>query len=176
MEWWTRTKKRNGFKGPDLKWYKGNTCNYIIGQGDVVATPMQVLMSAATVAWRGERYAPHLLMAHGANNKVVPEEQDRPIKTKLDPKVLDVVEQGMRAAVTMGTSQQLDTLGLRVCAKTGTAENRGNDHAWVVGYYPVGAPRYAFVCLVEHGGHGAEAAVPAMKQVLTYMKSHDPIK
>jgi penicillin-binding protein 2 len=176
-DWWVAQKKKWGYtKAVDLKWYPGNSCNYIIGQGDIVATPLQVLMSAAMVAWRGERWKPHLLLAHSADTKTVREKQERPEKSKLDPKILAVVEQGMRAAVKMGTGRQFDSLNMGVCSKTGTAENRGNDHAWVVGYYPVGAPRYAFVCLVEHGGHGAETAVPAMKQVLSYMKSHEPIK
>ena len=171
LEWW-----QDRHKGGDTKWYRGNTCNYIIGQGDVVATPLQVMMSAATVAWGGERWTPHVLLAHGADTKAVREKPERPVRTKLDPKALAVVKQGMRAAVTSGTCKQIDSLGLGACGKTGTAENRGNDHAWVVGFYPMDAPRYAFVCLVEHGGHGAEAAVPAMKQVLTYMKKHEPIK
>jgi penicillin-binding protein 2 len=176
MEWWVETKKANGFSGSDLLWYDGNTCNYMIGQGDVVATPLQVMQSAAIVAWQGKSYTPHLLLGHGANNKVVRERKQAEQSTKLDPDALAIVSQGMRAAVTMGTCKQLDSLGLSICAKTGTAENKGNDHAWVCGYYPAGAPRYAFVCLVEHGGHGAEAAIPPMKQVLQYMHKYEPIK
>jgi penicillin-binding protein 2 len=176
-QWRIDAMKKNGYPKSDQNWFKGDTLNYAIGQGDVKATPMQVLWSAAIVAWRGERYPPQLLYAHSASTGIVKEPRKRPTRTRLDPDVLAVIEDGMRKAVTDGTCAAFKPLGLGVCAKTGTAETgRGTDHAWVVGYWPQKEPKYAFVALVEHGGHGAEAAVPGMKELVKYIADNDPLE
>jgi penicillin-binding protein 2 len=161
----------------DRAWYSGHTLNYAIGQGDLLATPIQVLWATMLIATRGERYPPQLLYARGVDRQIVKEKPGRPQKVKLDEDILAIVEQGMRQAVSQGTCKALDDLGLKVCAKTGTAEQKGHeDHSWVVGYYPQGAPRYAFVCFFQNGGHGSDAAVPAAKELLKYLKANDPLK
>lgn len=176
-DWKRRRMAANGYPRADQRWYGGDTANYCIGQGWLDATPLQVLWSASILAWRGERHEPQLLYAHASGaGDPIRQRRARARRTRLDPAVLDIVDQGLRLAVTDGTCRQFNKLGLGVCAKTGTAEtHKGLDHAWVVGYYPQQEPKYAFVCLVEYGGHGSDAAVPPMVELLSFMKANDPL-
>lgn len=162
----------------DLRWYDGDSANYAIGQGFLTATPMQVLWSAGITAWDGESWPPSLLYGKQADHRLVRTPDPRPKRLALDSKTLALVRQAMRAAVTTGTCSALNIRGLDVCAKSGTAETgkRGEaDDSWVVGFYPYQAPRYAFVAFFQNGGSSGEAAIPAMKQILLYMKDKEPI-
>ncbi|OPZ58516.1 MAG: Penicillin binding protein transpeptidase domain protein [Synergistetes bacterium ADurb.Bin520] len=59
---------------------------------------------------------------------------------------------------------------MSVAGKTGTAQNpHGEDHAWFVGYAPVGRPRFVAVALVEGGGHGGAVAAPLVGELLSYL-------
>ncbi|MCB1217297.1 hypothetical protein KDL44_07880 [bacterium] len=164
----------------DRLWYDGDKANFAIGQGFMNATALQVLQSATVVANRGKLYEPHLLVATRQDLQVRQERIKPPRDMALETKTLDIVEQGMRLAVTEGTCRSFnagETKALKVAAKTGTAEaGRGKaDHSWVVGYYPVDNPRYAFVAFFQNGGSSGAAAVPAAKKVLTWMAANEPI-
>jgi penicillin-binding protein 2 len=85
----------------------------------------------------------------------------------------------MRAAAHEGgTCSRFQNLGMDIGAKSGTAETSGGkeDHSWVVGYYPVSNPKYGFVGFVQNGGHGADAALPVIYDVLKFMKKHEIIR
>ena len=166
----------------DRLWYDGDKANFAIGQGFMNATALQVLQSASIVAKRGKLYEPHVLIATRRDLQIRHEKPNRPRDMALENKTLDLVEQGMRMAVTesTGTCRTFNagaTKALKVAAKTGTAEaGRGKaDHSWVVGYYPVDNPKYAFVAFFQNGGSSGAAAVPAAKKVLTYMADNEPI-
>ena len=59
--------------------------------------------------------------------------------------------------------------GLRLCAKTGTAElGDGNSHAWFVGFLADDKHPYAFVTLIERGGYGLSTAGPIANEVLQW--------
>jgi penicillin-binding protein 2 len=165
-------------KETDLKWYDGDNANFSIGQGSLKATPLQVLWSANIVAWGGKSWAPTLLYGRRADSRLVRSEHTDQSDCNLDPGVLATVKQAMRLAVTSGTCKLLNISGMEVCAKSGTAEtgNKGESpHSWVVGFYPASAPQYAFVLFVQNGGSSTEAAIPAAKNLLEYMKSNAPI-
>ena len=164
----------------DRLWYDGDKANFAIGQGFMNATALQVLQSASIVATRGKLYDPHVLIATRRDLKIRHENPKRPRDMALENSTLEIVEQGMRLAVTDGTCRSFNegpARALKVCAKTGTAEaGKGKiDHSWVVGYYPVDNPRYCFVAFFQNGGSSGEAAVPAMKKVLNYMAANEPI-
>ncbi len=165
----------------DRLWYDGDKANFAIGQGFMNATALQVLQSATLVATRGKLYEPHLLVATRRDLRIRQERNPRPRDMALETETLEIVERGMRLAVTDGTCRSLNngpTRELKICAKTGTAEaGKGKqDHSWVVGYYPVDNPQYAFVAFFQNGGSSGEAAVPAMKKVLGYMAENEPIR
>ena len=93
---------------------------------------------------------------------------------KLPRDVLHLVQRGLEDVVEGGTGSQARRFGIAVAGKTGTAQNpHGEDHAWFVGYAPVGNPRFVAVALVEGGGHGSSVAAPLVGKILSYLVQHD---
>ncbi len=143
--------------------YKGSwngitVISIAIGQGEVGLTPLQIANLGATIANRGYYITPH----------VVREVQGEPLDsayirkhyTMVDPEYYNYVVQGMRAAVTGGTCRAANTTMYEVCGKTGTAQNRGQDHSAFMGFAPKDNPRIAIAVYVENGGFGAVYGVP----------------
>ncbi len=163
------------------RWVTGDTYNMSIGQGYVLATPLQMLNATAAVANGGILYRPQILyqvldddgnMIQDFAPKVI---RDLPI----DPLHLSTVVEGLEAAVVWGSAQgaYLDTV--RVAGKTGTAEffdpnippdDEGNlpTHAWFTAFAPVEAPEIALVVFVYNGGEGSDTAVPIAAEILRY--------
>lgn len=161
----------------DWDWYDGDTANYSIGQGFLTATPLQVLWMSNLVATGGIWYPPRLLYAKTVEGRKLPVPAPHPGRRPLSEDALRSVKQGMRMAVTQGTCKLINIAGMSVCAKTGTAQTgiRGqDDHAWVVGFYPMNDPRYAFVLFRENGGLSATAVVPEARQLLLFLKHYKP--
>lgn len=164
-------------------WQPGENISISVGQGYDTATPLQNALMAAEMA-TGKRIVPHLLKAVEEGETVterppLPEEGE-PIP--VSPKNLDIVRKGMLGAVHSpgGTAHRLASKDFRMAGKTGTAQviseegkarvrlRRINteDHAWFVAYAPVEGPRIAAAAIVEHGGFGASAAAPIVKDVI----------
>ena len=163
------------------RWVTGDTYNMAIGQGYVLATPLQMLNATAAVANGGILYRPQILyqvldddgnMIQDFAPKLI---RDLPI----DPPHLATVVEGLEAAVVWGSAQgaYLDTV--RVAGKTGTAEffdpdippdDEGNlpTHAWFTAFAPVEAPEIALVVFVYNGGEGSATAVPIAAEILRY--------
>ena len=140
-------------------WSANTIISVSIGQGEILATPLQIANLGATIANRGWFVTPH----------VVKEIQD----TVMDAEILkrryptveshhyaDVAE-GMRMAVTGGTCRRAAIPGIEVCGKTGTAQNpHGKDHSAFMGFAPYQDPKIAVAVYVENGGWGATYGVP----------------
>ena len=147
----------------DLELRPGDVRNAIIGQGDVLANPIQVAHLAAVVATGGRAPTPRL-------------DLDAPVEVQpvaLDPRVLERVRQGLRRVTTHGTASkaELGLRGLDVAGKTGTAERNaraGQPHqAWFMGYYPASRPRIAFAVLVDRThGHGGDVCAPVARALI----------
>ena len=88
----------------------------------------------------------------------------------IDSDNIKVVQKGMRQAVISGSASSLSNLSVEVAGKTGTAQfgNKGETHAWFVGYTPYQDPEIVIVILVEAGGEGHTAAVPVAKEILNW--------
>ncbi len=129
-----------------------------IGQGEVNLTPLQIANLGATIANRGYYITPHVV------KKVEGEPLDTTYSvrhyTKADRKSYDWVVAGMRASVLGGTCNALGHAPYTVCGKTGTAQNRGQDHSVFMGFAPMENPKIAIAVYVENGGFGADFAVP----------------
>lgn len=143
--------------------YKGSwnaltVISIAIGQGEVNATPLQIANLAATIANRGYFYTPH----------VVRKVKDEPLDTaytnrhytKASHRAYDYVVAGMRRAVLAGTCRAANRPDYEVCGKTGTAQNRGQDHSIFMGFAPMVNPKIAVSVYVENGGFGADYGVP----------------
>ena len=146
-----------------------------IGQGDVVATPLQMALVAATVANGGEVPRLHLVReildaGGGVARRFEPEN----IEQAMSSDVADAVTQMMVAAVADGTGGAAQLPGIPVAGKTGTAQTvKGeNPHTWFICFAPADDPQLAVAVIVENGGSfGSEAtggavAAPIARQIL----------
>lgn len=140
------------------KWNGLTVVSISIGQGEVTATPLQIANLAATVANRGYFYTPHVVRS--VQNATIDSAYLVPRHTMVDKKWYDYAVDGMRTAVTSGTCRGAALPGIEVCGKTGTAQNRGQDHSAFMGFAPKDNPRIAVAVYVENGGLGASYGVP----------------
>ena len=129
-----------------------------IGQGEVCLTPLQIANLGATIANRGYYITPHVV------KEVQGESLDTAFTkrhyTGVDRENYEYVVEGMRKAVTGGTCRAANTPMYEVCGKTGTAQNRGQDHSVFMGFAPRENPQIAVAVYVENGGFGATYGVP----------------
>ena len=145
----------NAYKG---SWNGLTVISISIGQGEVNLTPLQIANLGATIANRGYYHVPHVV------KRVEGEPLDSVYTTRhytmASREAYDWVVAGMRSSVLKGTCHALSALPFAVCGKTGTAQNRGQDHSVFMGFAPMDNPKIAIAVYVENGGFGAEFAVP----------------
>ena len=135
-----------------------------IGQGEVNLTPLQIANLGATIANRGYYYVPHVV------RKVQGEPLDtlytRKHYTMAKRKAYNAVVAGMRSSAIKGTCKYLGHSNIVMCGKTGTAQNRGQDHSVFMGFAPMNNPKIALAVYVENGGFGADFAVPIARVLM----------
>ena len=156
------------------KWQGYDTANTSIGQGYVLINPLQLAVMPARLA-AGKLLQPRLLMTGG--RKPAP-------NIDADPAHLAIIREAMAAVVNgSGTAvaSKLPLDGVLMAGKTGTAQvfrlgERGHqgawalrDHALFIAFAPADKPRYAIGCIIEHGGFGASAAAPIVRDTMTYL-------
>ncbi len=150
-------------------WYAGDTLNTAVGQGYVLATPLQVARMLAAVANGGTLVTPHVVTeVQSPQGKVLVRVAPPPGgQMHLRPQTLAVLRAGLAAVVSRGTAASIQIPGLAVAGKTGTADNpHGKPHAWFAGYAPADAPQLVVAAVVENVGFGAEFAGPIVRRVL----------
>lgn len=180
------------------KWYLGDTYNLSIGQGYVLATPLQVANSVMPFANNGYQCKPQLLKANTAHAGK-PECKKIPITED----TLAVVREGMKRACEPGGTghplfdfkvkdssvtpsptpegtrsaalkDPLATKKISIGCKTGTAESHalsGKPHAWFTAFAPYEDPEILVSVLVEEGGQGSDVAGPIVRDILkTYFE------
>jgi penicillin-binding protein 2 len=157
---------------PYTIWLPGYTINMSIGQGDVLATPLQLANHYAAIANGGTIYRPHVGLKLMDGTK--PRESFPPEKTGTlgaSYTNLQAVRAGLEAVTASGTASSafggfpLQTIG--VGSKTGTAEIQGKQpYAWFASYAPAQNPRYVVAVMLEEGGHGGETAAPIARRIL----------
>ena len=135
-----------------------------IGQGEVNLTPLQIANLGATIANRGYYYVPHVV------RKVQGEPLDtlytRKHYTMAKRKACNAVVAGMRSSAIKGTCKYLGHSNIVMCGKTGTAQNRGQDHSVFMGFAPMNNPKIALAVYVENGGFGADFDVPIARVLM----------
>jgi len=163
---------------PTHRWSSGYTANTSIGQGFVLATPLQMAMVAAAVANGGTAYYPRLI------DKVVEQDgtvvDNPPAKVRanlitdggLSEEDIEKVRSGMRRVVHQagGTARRAAVKGIEIAGKTGTAQfNRGNikdNRAWFIAFAPYENPQFAVCVMVEGAGSGGMVAAPIVGKIL----------
>lgn len=149
------------------RWNSSTIISISIGQGEILATPLQIANLGAIIANRGYYYTPHLVKEISNVDK-----DSLGIElhqTGIDPHYFDLIDKGMRGAVTSGTCRGANMPNIAVCGKTGTAENvHGRDHSLFMGYAPQEDPKIAVMVIVENGGFGATFGVPIGRLMIDY--------
>ena len=176
-------RKLNGRATDAGIWTAGVNMNVAIGQGDVLATPLQVANAYASFANGGTLYRPSLVL------KVTAPRQPNKVITAFRPRVIRKLQfaPGNREAMLAGfagvTTQPGGTatsafLGFNpafpVAGKTGTAQvgvdpktrKPRQDTSLFAGFGPVLAPQYLGVTVIEGGGFGSDAAAPVVRNIL----------
>ncbi len=142
------------------------------GQGELLLSPLQVAVIAATIARDGDVPRPWIVaeVVAQVDGGVATVRRTHPasLGRAVTPATAGAVRAMMGLAVDDGFSGAGAITGVRVGGKTGTGQSVPGrpDHAWFVGIAPLDAPRVAVVVLREFGGWGAEAAAPMARPVL----------
>ncbi len=154
---WKQQVKKDG-------WRTGDTANLSIGQGYMLATPLQLAMYVSVIANGDTLYKPRLY-------------KDEPVtisaSVKLSKENLAVVRGGMYEVVNSprGGGRHARVKGINVAAKTGTAEygtrSKRKKHTWMVAYAPYEAPTIAMAVLVEDGESGGLTAAPIVSELMS---------
>ncbi|MCL6472775.1 MAG: penicillin-binding protein 2 [Firmicutes bacterium] len=154
------------------RWYPGDTVNIAIGQGDLLATPLQMASFYAAIANGGTFYRPHIGKAMISwNGNVKTEFQIKPEDKHELPVSKDMIrytQSALEQVTTQGTAAAAFAgFPVRTAGKTGTSQVRGKeDFAWYVGYAPADDPKYVVAVMIEQGGHGGSTAAPAARKIL----------
>ncbi len=171
-------------------WTRSDAVNISIGQGDMLATPLQMVRLVAAVANGGDLLVPQLVHHAGLIGEE-PSFEITPIVERnisLRPEVLQAIREamcGVTTDVTLGTATyvfgQGSSLGesqVSLCGKTGTSQAGGEGtppHGWFVAFAPAEEPEVAIAVIVENSREGSEVAAPIVRRILeTYYGYYEP--
>ncbi|MFH1423846.1 MAG: penicillin-binding protein 2 [Candidatus Nealsonbacteria bacterium] len=160
--------------GPDWKkevkkenWWDGDTYNLSIGQGDILATPLQVASAFVAIANGGTLYQPQIVKEILNGEKFPPQV----IRSNfISPENLQIVREGMRDGVIYGSSALLNSLPVQAASKTGTAQTWQNEvyHNWVTVFAPYDDPQIVLSIVVENVKGMQVASLPVAQEVLNW--------
>ncbi|MEW6679254.1 MAG: penicillin-binding protein 2 [Pseudomonadota bacterium] len=177
--------KQRRFKQP---WWPGETVIAGIGQGYMLASPMQLALATMTLATRGMVYKPQLVKAwqDPLTGKVVHATPTRMGKLDFNERNLRLVQEAMVDVMLPGGTASGAGAGAPylIAGKTGTAQVKSikqgarydehrtallhRDHALFIAYAPADNPKIALAVMVENGGHGGSVAAPIARKVMDY--------
>lgn len=157
------------------RWSAHTIISISIGQGEVLATPLQICNLAATIANRGYFIKPHVVKAIEDTAKDTAYTNRH--YTGIDAVNYEYVAQGMRSAVTGGTCRVAALPDMEVYGKTGTAENpHGKDHSIFMGFAEYKGRKVAISVFVENAGFGATYAVPIGRLMIEHCLRGDVLE
>jgi len=187
----SRDWKRSAFRQPaDQTWFPGETVIASIGQGYMLATPLQLANAAAALAMRGRRFQPRLVMAvedslNGELNQTTPIEL--PGVDIENAFYWDSIITAMNGVLqgTRGTARAVGSqAGYTMAGKSGTAQvfsvgqdeeydeeevsERLRDHALFISFAPIEDPRIAVAVVVENGSSGSRIGAPIAKAIMDH--------
>jgi penicillin-binding protein 2 len=153
-------------------WRIGDTYNVSIGQGDLLATPIQLVNYVSVMGNGGKLFRPFLVekITDGSGNAVREIEPEILADYSADIEKIKIIQKGMLDTVqkSYGTANFLSGLPVSVAAKTGTAQIEGNKklNALFIGYAPYENPQIAILVLVEDAQDGGMNAIPVANEVI----------
>jgi penicillin-binding protein 2 len=162
------------------RWYTTFTLSNAIGQGEVLATPIQLANMAAAIGNRGYYFTPHIIKE--IEGETVDDNFTKPKYTTIDRKHFEPVVQGMFDVYNKGTASMLQVKDIEICGKTGTAENFAvidgtkkqlTDHSIFVAFAPKDNPTIAIAVFVENGYFGSRFAGRMASLMIEYYLKGD---
>ncbi len=150
-------------------WYLGDTYHTAIGQYGFQVTPVQIVRGVAAIANGGTILTPTIL-----------KDDMLPIDHVVDipQQNFEIVREGMRLGVEIGTSIALKVPYADFAGKSGTAElgvSKDKVNSWITGFWPYENPKYAFAVTLEKGSvHNLIGAAAAMRQEIDWMDKNTP--
>jgi Cell division protein FtsI/penicillin-binding protein 2 len=151
-------------------WYEGDTVNMSIGQGYVLATPLQVLEMISIVANDGKSIKPYIVKKIDAADVSA----SLPHDLNFSKNAMKIVKEGLYKVVNAenGTGKRAKLEGVAIGGKTGTAETPGGiTHAWFCGFAPLDNSKMSLVVFLEHGGKGGLEPAGIAKEIFAIAKS-----
>ncbi|MEO0073813.1 MAG: penicillin-binding transpeptidase domain-containing protein, partial [candidate division WOR-3 bacterium] len=143
------------------RWTSGILLNLAIGQGEILATPLQIALVYGLIAGNGRCGRPYLVEQIDSAGCVVYQHQPEILSVPIDTKHLTAIRKGLTRVVEFGTARTAHMHNIAIAGKTGTAENPPRpDHAWFVCFAPADEPAVVFSILIENAGHGGAVAAP----------------
>jgi len=159
--------KRDVF-GADDPWRIGNTYHTAIGQFGFLMTPIQALRYISAIANGGTLVTPHVVKGAPRARSVV----------GISDEHLKIVRSGMQKGAESGTAAAVNVPGIRIAAKTGTAQlGRNNEsmNSWVIGFWPADKPQFAFAVVLEKApANTLRGAAPAMRSFFEWLAVNNP--
>ena len=172
--------RKDYFENPqEQEWHIGHTYNLSIGQGNLLATPIQMAVAFSAISNGGILYQPKIVhKIIDAEKKLVKEiPSEIKIENFVSGENLEIVRQGMRQAVTSpdGSAFSLNFLPVAVAAKTGTAQTSREDvyHNWVAVFAPYENPEIVLIIVVENVKGTRIAAQKAANEILKWYFNPD---
>ena len=164
------------------QWFGGDTLNTAIGQGFVLASPLQMAVITSRIANGGVPIKPYLVR----NQHIFTQFDQLKSKRVVSEEHLKLIKEGMNRVMNTpgGTAfaKRIEIKGFEMAGKTGTSQviskredemtasenalKANQNHAIFVGFAPVSKPRYAISVVVEHGKSGSQAAAPIGRDIL----------
>lgn len=147
------------------RWRSTFTLSNAIGQGEILATPIQLANMAAAIGNRGFYYTPHIIKS--IEGEEIPDKFTIPKRTTIDRQYFEPVIEGMYDVYNKGTAKWVQVPDIAICGKTGTAENKTvidgetvqlTDHSIFIAFAPKDDPKIALAVFVENGYWGSRFA------------------
>jgi len=157
-------------------WYPGDTINMVIGQGYLLATPLQTAQAYSILANRGIKHTPYVVSETRDESGEISIDLSRneSENLNLNSNFMSIIEEGLCLAVSQGTAsyafRNFPLSEIPIAGKTGTSEVAGKqDYAWFASYGPVGNPEYVVVVMLEEAGSGGKVAAPVAEKIYRYL-------
>jgi penicillin-binding protein 2 len=169
---WRNSWVKKGLVADDRPWSVGDNVNLSVGQGDLLANPLQMAVAYAAIANGGRVLRPRLgLRIEDATGRAL-QQLDAPTarRIKVSEANRNAILEGLYGAANApgGTSTPVfEGFPIPIAGKTGTAEHIGKpDQSWYVALAPYPNPKYVVAVTDEAGGFGADTAAPMARRIL----------
>ena len=154
-------------------WQGGDTTNLVIGQGDLLVTPLQMACVYAGIAARGSVFKPHLLKSvssHAGSGSIMEIEGEVLRTVEEEGTLFDFMNDALQGVIYEESEAQAShftNMKERVAGKTGTAERAGEDPTgWFIAYVPADDPKYVIASCIEEGGYGNTSAMYVVRDIM----------